>query len=310
MMAYLHILSGPSKGRSFRLREGVNYIGRAAGNEIRIEDKTLSRKHARIVLKGNRLFITDLKSQNKTFIESAYLDPGLEVELKAGSPIALGSTIVTLSLSETDDGKMAIFNETLRLSRADLEKASKLTKRRDETDDRAAELLKGTSGLLVSGISVHEALEKILRSLTEEMKRVDRAAILLTDPQTGEIQDTVLGSGVPKDQQTPPYSTRVVEQVIASKGPVMISDVETEEGDIVNTLKVLKVQCVLCSPMVFGSRLAGVIYLDSLRRPYGFRENDLLLLMELGQQIALAVEKARLGSNTSKVAESPVPDEE
>jgi pSer/pThr/pTyr-binding forkhead associated (FHA) protein len=73
VMAYLYLLSGPEKGRSFRLREGENYIGRSIDNDIRIEDKTLSRKHARIIAKEGRFFITDLKSQNRTFFDSVYL---------------------------------------------------------------------------------------------------------------------------------------------------------------------------------------------------------------------------------------------
>jgi len=120
----------------------------------------------------------------------------------------------------------------------------------------------------------------------------------------------VLGPSILRHQKTAPYSTKVVERVIAVKRPVLISNTKTEEGDIADTLKVLKVQCVLCSPMIFASRLAGVIYLDSVRRPYGFREDDLALLMELGQQIALAVEKARFVSDISMAAESLVPDEE
>jgi pSer/pThr/pTyr-binding forkhead associated (FHA) protein len=309
-MAYLYVLNGPGKGRSFRLREGENYIGRSIDNDIRIEDRTLSRKHARIVLKKSRFFITDLKSQNKTFFDSAYLEPGTEVELKAGVPIALGTTIVSLSLSETDDGQMTSFSETVKLSRADIEKASALVEGRDETEEKRLQLLQDASNLLISGISIRDALEKILDSITEELNRVDRAAILLTDPQTGEIEETVLGPSVPRHQKTTPYSTKVVERVLTVKRPVMISNAKTEEGDIADTLKVLKVQCVLCAPMIFASRLAGVIYLDSVRRPYGFREDDLAFLMELGQQIALAVEKAKFVSDISRVAESLVSDEE
>ena len=309
-MAYLYVLSGPGKGRSFRLREGENYIGRSIDNDIRIEDRTLSRKHARIVLKGSRFFITDLKSQNRTFFDSAYLEPGSEVELKAGVPIALGTTIVSLSLSETDDGQMTSFSETVKLSRADIEKASALVEGRDETEEKRLQLLQDASNRLISGISIHDALEKILHSITEELNRVDRAAILLTGPETGEIEETVLGPRVPRHQKTAPYSTKVVERVLSVKRPVMISNAKTEEGDIADTLKVLKVQSVLCTPMIFASRVAGVIYLDSLRRPYGFREDDLAFLMELGQQIALAVEKARFVSDISRVAESLVPDEE
>lgn len=309
-MAYLYVLNGPGKGRSFRLREGENYLGRSIDNDIRIEDRTLSRKHARIVLKGSRFFITDLKSQNRTFFDSAYLEPGSEVELKAGVPIALGTTIVSLSLSETDDGQMTSFSETVKLSRADIEKASALVEGRDETEEKRLQLLQEASDLLISGISIRDALEKILHSVTEELNRVDRAAILLTGPETGEIEETVLGPRVPRHQKTAPYSTKVVERVLSVKRPVMISNAKTEEGEIADTLKVLKVQSVLCTPMIFASRVAGVIYLDSVRRPYGFREDDLAFLMELGQQIALAVEKARFVSDISRVAESLVPDEE
>ncbi len=309
-MAYLYVLNGPGKGRSFRLREGENYIGRSIDNDIRIEDRTLSRKHARIVLKGGRFFITDLKSQNKTFFDSAYLEPGSEVELKAGVPIALGTTIVSVSLSETEDGQMTSFSETVKLSRADIEKASVLTERRDEAEEKRLQLLRDASDLLISGISIHDALEKILQSITDELHRVDRAAIILTDPQTGEIEETVLGPRIPKHQKAAPYSTKVVERVLSVKRAVMISNAKTEEGDIADTLKVLKVQSVLCTPMIFASRLAGVIYLDSVRIPYGFREDDLTLLMDLGQQIALALEKARFVSDISRVAESLVPEEE
>jgi pSer/pThr/pTyr-binding forkhead associated (FHA) protein len=309
-MAYLYVLDGPEKGRSFRLREGENYIGRAIDNDIRIEDKTLSRKHARLLLRGSRFFITDLKSQNRTFFDRAYLEPGSEVELNAGVPIALGTTIVSVSLSETDDGQMTSFSETVKLNRADIEKAGELAERRDETDVKRLQLLKEASELLVSGVPIRDALEKILQSITEELNRTDRAAIILTDPQTGEIEETVLGPRVPRNQKAAPYSTKVVERVITVKRPVMISNTKTEEGDIADTLKVLKVQCVLCVPMIFAFRMTGVIYLDSLRRAYGFREDDLALLMELGQQIALAVEKARFVADISRVADSLTRDEE
>jgi adenylate cyclase len=309
-MAYLYVLSGPEKGRSFRLREGENYIGRSIDNDIRIEDKTLSRKHARIIAKEGRFFITDLKSQNRTFFDSVYLEPGSEVELKAGIPVALGTTIVTVSLSETDDGQMTSFSETVKLSRADIEKASQMTERRNETEEKKLQMLRKASEQLVSGIPIYDALEKILKYITQELNRVDRAAIILMDPQTGQIEETVLGPRVPRDQKTAPYSTKVVERVVAVKRAVMISNAKTEEGDIADTLKVLKVQSVLCTPMIFASRMAGVIYLDSVRIPYGFREDDLAVLMELGQQIALALEKARFVSDISKAAESLVPDEE
>jgi len=137
------------------------------------------------------------------------------------------------------------------------------------------QLLKDASELLVSGVPIRDALKKILQSITEELNRVDRAAIVLMDLKQGDR-----GYGVRTARPESEDSTLFHEgcqRVIAVKRPLMISNAKTEEGDIADTLKVLKIQCVLCAPMIFASRMTGVIYLDSVHRPYGFREDDLAL---------------------------------
>jgi hypothetical protein len=42
--------------------------------------------------------------------------------------------------------------------------------------------------------------------------------------------------------------------------------------------------------------MLGVIYVDSLTGPYGFRKEDLLLLKTLSGPVAVAIEKAALAS--------------
>jgi hypothetical protein len=54
----------------------------------------------------------------------------------------------------------------------------------------------------------------------------------------------------------------------------------------------------------------GVIYADSLKRPDGFRKDDLLILLDIGQRVALAVETDRLASDLEEVAKSLVGDGE
>jgi hypothetical protein len=39
----LVILNGPEIGRTLRIKEGVSYLGRSLDNDIRMEDKTISR---------------------------------------------------------------------------------------------------------------------------------------------------------------------------------------------------------------------------------------------------------------------------
>jgi hypothetical protein len=46
------------------------------------------------------------------------------------------------------------------------------------------------------------------------------------------------------------------------------------------------------------------MYLDSLKRPDGFRKDDLLLLLDIGQRIAVSVERDRFASDIIELANS------
>ena len=95
-MTKLYILNGPEMGRSFELRDVATYVGRSLENDVRIEDKTVSRRHLKIVKRGKKYFVTDLKTHNGTFFNGNYKAPGLELEGKEGVPIAIGMTVICL----------------------------------------------------------------------------------------------------------------------------------------------------------------------------------------------------------------------
>jgi hypothetical protein len=48
----------------------------------------------------------------------------------------------------------------------------------------------------------------------------------------------------------------------------------------------------------------GAMYVDSGKRPEGFRKEDLLILLDIGQRVALAVETERLAADLEEVARS------
>jgi two-component system NtrC family sensor kinase len=298
----LYILSGPDAGRSFKLREGVNFVGRAVDNEVRIDDRTVSRKHIRITKKGHKYFLTDLRSRNGTFFNGAYLFPGAEVEANEGVPIGIGTSVICLG--EGCKEQINLHQETMEIKKEVIEQGEVFRNRRKKTGDERWEFLYKVSSLLVSGSKIQEALLKILDYLFELLRRIDRGAFILVDPQTKEIKETVSRSDITGDDKAGPYSKRVVEKVLKEMRPVVVSNVKTEEDELVDTLKVSKIECVMCVPMVFGSDVVGVIYVDSRQRPYGFRDSDLSLFMELGQQVALAIEKARFASEMSKIVDT------
>jgi hypothetical protein len=68
------------------------------------------------------------------------------------------------------------------------------------------------------------------------------------------------------------------------------------EDEIADTLKVSKIESVMCVPLKGTSKIMGALYVDSLNRPCGFRKDDLSLFNDIGGRAAVAIEYAFLTS--------------
>ena len=95
-----------------------------------------------------------------------------------------------------------------------------------------------------------------------------------------------------------------MQHVLESGKPLIFSKGYTEEKSaLVDTLKVQKIESVMCVPLIYGPRIVGAMYVDSLKRPDGFRKDDLLILLDIGQRVALAVETDRIAAFLEEVTE-------
>jgi len=308
-MTTLYLLNGPAKGRSFKLREGALFLGRSMDNDIQIEDKTLSRKHLRILRRGNRLFITDLKSRNGTFYGGYFLQPGMSIEIEEGSPIAVGMTVICIG--EGCEQELVPFPDPHGLADREEDKNKGAVERRDKSDEKRTRLLSNLSDFFRANDSVEETLERIIGQVFHYLKRVDRAAFVLFDPEDHKATKVISKSKRKSDTSGTPYCPAVVMQVVETGMPFVVSNVQTEtDTSLVNTLKVLKIESVMCVPLICRSKILGVIYVDSLERPYGFRREDYLLFMDLSQRIAVALEHARVASDLMAIADALSPDDE
>lgn len=294
-MVDLLILNGPEIGRTIEVNEGVKFLGRSKDNDIRIEDETVSRKHLKMVVKKGSYFVTDLKSQNGSFYDGKYLTPGKEVELEEGTPLAIGMTVICLGRGCRE--QMTPFLDTVTLIRGKDKIEPLPGDRRKRTQQKRGDLLSKVSLTLKDTLPLRDMLEQVLDHVFHHLKRIDRGAFVLVDPETREPLETVCKQSKRKETPGAKYSEEVVRRVLESGKPLVYSKTYTEDGKAVaDTLKVLKIESVLCLPLFSGSGLAGAMYLDSLKRPDGFRKDDLLALLDIGQRIALAVERERLAS--------------
>ena len=308
-MAKLYVLNGPSKGRIFTLREGASFLGRSLDNDIVIEDRTLSRKHLRIVQRENAYFITDLKSRNGTFYKGEFTKPGFEIQIEEGSPIAVGMTVI--GVGNGCEEEMMPLPEVTGLVDKALNKTAAFEERRMQANLKTIRFLKKLSEILRQNLPLEESLKKILDHIFVFLKRIDRAAFVMLDPESGKMAGFISKLRKTKNHQKSSFCVEVVKQVIDTKRPFVVSNVETEEKDgLVDTLKVLKIQSVMCVPLMSRSRVLGVVYVDSLSRPYGFRWDDLLLFVDFSKRIAVVVESAHHASELLAVAEALSSDSE
>jgi adenylate cyclase len=308
----LVVLNGPEIGRTLRIKGGVSYLGRSLDNDIRIEDKTISRKHLKIESVGGKLFVTDLSSRNGTFYNGKYVIPGHEVEVKEGVPLAIGMTVICFGKGCKE--QIVPFLDTAshileKGKKADVSAAS--GDRRSEPDQKREDLLAKVAHSLKGTEPLRGILEKVLGHIFHHLKRVDRGAFVLVAPETMKTLETICTVNESSEDISASFSQEVIQRVLEDGKPLIFSKGYTEEeSSLVNTLKVQKIESVLCVPLINGPLVLGAMYVDSLKRPDGFRKDDLLILLDIGQRVALAVETNRLASDLEEAARSLIGDVE
>jgi two-component system, cell cycle response regulator len=89
------LLVGPANqvGRQWPIEKSDYIIGRAVGAHIQVEDRSLSKSHAKLILKNGELSILDLESTNKTVVNNKLLTPLQPHRLKNNDQIKAGNII-------------------------------------------------------------------------------------------------------------------------------------------------------------------------------------------------------------------------
>ena len=82
--------------REVILRSGENVVGRGRGATVRIPSDSISRRHARILIRGEEATLEDLDSKNGTFLRGERIES--PSSLRPGDTIRLGSVSMTLQI--------------------------------------------------------------------------------------------------------------------------------------------------------------------------------------------------------------------
>jgi len=90
---------GPYKGERFLLNDGETTVGRVPGNDVILDDASVSRRHAKVVKTEGTFTLFDLRSSNGTRVNGAKVT---RTELKDGDAILFGDIPVVFTTSPGD----------------------------------------------------------------------------------------------------------------------------------------------------------------------------------------------------------------
>jgi hypothetical protein len=303
-MIKLYVVDGTEEIQSFDFRKDTIHIGRSSDNDIKVKDEYVSRRHLKVFKRGGKYFLQDLGSSNGTFVNGLQVAPGEEVEVKEGATITVGMSLICLG--ETCLEQIIPFLESILDSEELTELSAISVQDRALTHKNNMELIYNVSNVLKSSMTLKEIMESILDYIFALLRRIDRGVIILIDKNSGQITEIFSRQNPNSEPAVSSYSKTIVDRVVReAKGLMMLDTYNEDSSNLSKSIKLMKIRSALCVPLISRGDIRGVIYLDSIGEPYGFRSEDLGLLTALSSAAAMAIENALLYSAKEMASAKP-----
>ncbi len=296
-------ISGSIEGMTFSLNKNEISIGRDKTNDIRISDRSISRRHCSIKRNGEMFSIIDFASFNGTFVNGATVK---ERTINQGDQITLGDIRFLFFQYEAENesipksvefGSDINIGSTIRLERKDAIYLNPLqTLRSSSTNDETARNL---SILLELNIELSKLRDlnslqlATLKAIFEALPAT-RGAILLIEENLQNITATFSQNRESGNDQPLRISQTIAEQVVNEKTAILCQNVETNSAyNKAASLVGTQTNSLLCVPLTIAEKIAGIIYLDTNNPAQSFAENHLQFLTAIAGIVSIVLENIK-----------------
>ena len=287
-------LVGKIKGRSacHFLRDGEQIVGRAATSHVRLPDSSVSRTHAKMVLDGGKVILTDLESSNGTFVNGAPVTRPRELVL--GDVLAFAD--VELKLVESVPPAQTMFSQ----NGSSIESSSVTLEEIFGTDGRADErtnlfrILAEAGELLATQRPLDELYEMIL-DLVEKLATSDKAVLLLMEEGKEEpvIRASRLKPGTASGELV--LSRTMVQKVIAQRSGLLTSDAQQDPRFQQQQSVVSQgIRSAMAAPLFDNEKVIGILYADTTDPAFWYNRDELRTFTALANLIGVKITQARL----------------
>jgi transcriptional regulator with GAF, ATPase, and Fis domain len=262
-MAILRHFPSSGSPHVWQLHKPVMTIGRAAGNDVFVKDATMHNHHAQIVFNGRDFQLEEVDRSANISINGK---KKRRARLVNGDRVCLGEAQFAFSM----------FTE------------APLETPRPGNDSENSEVagfrkLHEFSEQLMSSEGVDQLLERLLDSVLE-LTGAARGLVLMIDnsrdePSALEVRASRNVSAQEIAAEDGGVSDSIVQQVIETKRPVIVSDALTDTTfSHSESVIALKLSSVMCAPLLSRGEVIGALYVanDEIKSLFERRQLDLL----------------------------------
>ena len=297
---------GASPGKNIPLNGDHLVIGRDESVcQIVIPHHAVSRKHALITRSDGQFFIEDLKSRNKTYVNSKEVPPPVRQPLKPDDRIKICDFLfrfhdervvkpkelpVHLRKAFSDDEEDESGMTTIEATQG---KGSAQQFLEVAPSDRLRALLE-ISISLSRTLDLEALLAQIAHTLLGVFKQADRCFVLILD-EAGRPVPKVMKSRRPALDDTR-FSRTIVKKTIDSMQSYLSEDASSDANlGPAASIAEFKIRSVMCVPLANADgRPIGALQLDTQDRTKKFSLDDLSLLTIVANLASVAIDKARM----------------
>ncbi len=307
----LHVLRGPDKGQTFQITDELNVIGRSS-DAVHLNDNTVSRQHAEVVLEEGQWKLVDRGSSNGTLLNGVRIQ--MPTAIRHGDQIKVGSTLMVFS---GDDSVQRFSGPAGAGALVDLESSrpmmdssilSAVSSAEDsvilatpETADavHAWNVMFRIAEVIGQVTSLDEFLEHVSDILYDHLP-VDRVFILLRDPESGEFEPQVVRYRTRdrRERAKITASKTIVNHVISANEGILCANAmadprfaaEAGKGSIHD----LGLRSIICVPIPTHDEVKGVIHVDCAMLKHVYTHDQLRLVSAIGRLAGMAIENIRL----------------
>src|SRR5438309_76807 len=287
-------------------------VGRTEGNDLVLNHPSVSRKHARIEPRNDKIWIIDLKSTNGVKVNGNLVT---ESQINAGDKILVGSVQLEAkplpavnfsneSMFDNPQGtvirRIADFNSEFGLDLAEAQKPvpriptpAGLLKPEEVSREKIFQVLVQVAKAMLQSEDLNSLLNVVMDMIFKYLP-VERGLLILFDTE---------GNPVPKltkfidgaEPQDIPISRTILKMVAQQQVALMTSNA-LEDARLLGgkSIAIHGIRSAMCVPLWNRNHVIGAAQVDSTTHIGRFTQEALDLLTALANFAAVAIERAQL----------------